>query len=204
MSTTISNNFQGLLAERERIQAASQRISEQGSRIAEARGAAEREQSEANAASRDFEAAVAEAIGADMKIPEPPASLRTALAKAQTAQTKKQALLAAEAALNRDAANCASKSAAIEAQIRSEIAAMLGQQYLGELAKQRGKMDEMNTSEQVGAGIHRAMFAADARVATAITHQAEELRVEWLRSRDARIDEQAAKRYAELIAEIPN
>ena len=85
---------------------------------------------------------------------------------------------------------------------------VLRAQHLGRLlteltAKRRELEDECVTSDAVARRIYDALFAADQRTGGNVTGALEAERVTWLNIRGAQIEQEVARRWAEIAKDLP-
>jgi len=193
-----------LLNERQRLQGESEKLAERARAAAEQIAAAEREIGEANAATERYAAEVAEAIGAGNPAPEPTAALRTGAGKAATAHAKIAALRSAIKLLEQQNVAVAEQVATVEAGIKGERAKLLAAALREHQLHQAAATDDAAIADGVAGKLKGAIFDADPRTAGAAMTELEQARLEWLQTRNARINTEIARRTTEILSKIPS
>ena len=197
-------HLNSLIAERAPFAEHSAEIHKKGQRIAEERASAERDVRSAEAEQLAHQERVTDAINSGAKLPDPPASLRTALSKAQMASATIRALDSAQNALQNEAIQNAETLKALEARIRTARATVLAEEYLPAFDAECEALDEHQIREGVRGRLYRELFAHDPLVGDEITKKAEARRLEWLNTRIDRIRAEVARRVAEILGRIPS
>ena len=90
-----------------------------------------------------------------------------------------------------------------QAQVTIAAAHHRGAHFAAIMAQRRAHADEDVVLDGLSAAMHRALFATDKVIASNVVAEVEQQNLEWIRTRDAKNRQELARRWAQLIASIP-